>query len=412
MTNPLRHRWAIMGLWLLASVAGIMMVISVGILLPSISADLGLSPTRQGFYGSAAFLGNLFLALPVSWWVSRYKPKILTTVTFALGSALLFIQGWGPNFGVLIFGRLGFGVSTLAREPARVLLMHRLFAPREFIVVSSVYNALFGIVVGGGLVVTPLILARLGDDWRSVLFTFAATLGVLAVLWALLGSNGDSSAEPGRQPEREEETADGGRFEIIKRVLGYKELWIAGAGSMGATMAWAAFVNFYPTLMLDVYQVSLNWSGTLLAVGIAVGGPSGLALSRIVAMVSANRRRNILQAIGVVIALTYLAMTLTDSIPLLLAISLIGGLAQGYWPILNSLPFYLPGIRPRESAVALSFMMTLGTLGVAIGPALVGTLQDRLGDLRLAMMFICFAPVLLTVSSMFINIRTDRPENA
>ena len=406
MTNPLRHRWAIMGLWLLSSVAGFMMVISVGLLLPSISADLGLSPTQQGFYGSAAFLGNLFLTLPISWWVSRYRPKILTTVTFTLSSALMFVQSWSPNFSILLLGRLGFGVSTLAREPARVLLMHRLFTPREFMVVSSVYNLLFGLVVGGGLVLTPLILSRVEDDWRSVLFTFAATLAVLAVLWTILGSDGDDDAEPD-QPDADE---GDGRLGIIKRVLGYKELWIAGAGSMGTTMAWSAFVNFYPTLMLNEYEVSLNWTGLLLAIGIATGGPSGVVLSRVVPMVSGGRRRNILQLIGVTMVVTYLAMTLTDSIPLLIVITLISGLAQGYWPVLNSLPFYLPGIRPRESAVALSFMMTLGTFGVATGPALVGALQERLGDLRLAMMIISFAPILLAISVSFIDIRADRPE--
>ncbi len=408
MTNPMRHRWAIMGLWLLSSVAGFMMVISVGLLLPSISADLGLTPTQQGFYGSAAFLGNLFLTLPISWWVSRYRPKILTTITFTLSSALMFVQSWGPNFGILLLGRLGFGISTLAREPARVLLMHRLFTPREFILVSSVYNLLFGLVVGGGLVLTPIILSRVEDDWRSVLLTFAVTLGILAVLWTILGSDGGEDSES-EQRETEDSDEDG-RLGIIKRVLGYKELWIAGAGSMGTTMAWSSFVNFYPTLMLDVYDVSLNWTGLLLAIGIATGGPSGVALSRIVPMVSGNRRRNILQAIGVTMVVTYLAMTLTDSIPLLIVITLVSGVAQGYWPVLNSIPFYLPGIRPRESAVALSFMMTLGTFGVATGPALVGALQDRLGDLRLAMMIISFAPAMLVICSSLVNIRTDREE--
>ena len=408
MTNPMRHRWAIMGLWLLSSVAGFMMVISVGLLLPSISADLGLTPTQQGFYGSAAFLGNLFLTLPISWWVSRYRPKILTTVTFTLSSALMFVQSWGPNFGILLLGRLGFGISTLAREPARVLLMHRLFTPREFILVSSVYNLLFGLVVGGGLVLTPIILSRVEDDWRSVLLTFAVTLGILAVLWTVLGSDGEEGSE---SEQRESEDSDeDGRLGIIKRVLGYKELWIAGAGSMGTTMAWSSFVNFYPTLMLDVYDVSLNWTGLLLAIGIATGGPSGVALSRIVPLVSGSRRRNILQAIGVTMVVTYLAMTLTDSIPLLIVITLVSGVAQGYWPVLNSIPFYLPGIRPRESAVALSFMMTLGTFGVATGPALVGVLQDRLGDLRLAMMIISFAPAMLVICSSLVNIRTDREE--
>ena len=403
MTNPMRHRWAIMGLWLLSSVAGFMMVISVGLLLPSISADLGLTPTQQGFYGSAAFLGNLFLTLPISWWVSRYRPKILTSVTFTLSSALMFVQSWGPNFAVLMLGRLGYGVSTLAREPARVLLMHRLFTPREFILVSSVYNLLFGLVVGGGLVLTPIILSRVEDSWRSVLFTFAVTLGVLAILWTILGSDG----EDGHESEQQETDTGDGRLGIIKRVLGYKELWIAGAGSMGTTMAWSSFVNFYPTLMLDVYDVSLNWTGVLLAIGISLGGPSGVALSRIVPKVSGNRRRNILQVIGVTMATTYLAMTLTDSIPLLILITVVNGVAQGYWPILNSIPFYLPGIRPRESAVALSFMMTLGTFGVATGPALVGALQDRLGDLRLAMILISFTPILLSICSSLVHIRTD-----
>ena len=408
MTNPMRHRWAIMGLWLLSSVAGFMMVISVGLLLPSISADLGLTPTQQGFYGSAAFLGNLFLTLPISWWVSRYRPKILTTVTFTLSSALMFVQSWGPNFGILLLGRLGFGISTLAREPARVLLMHRLFTPREFILVSSVYNLLFGLVVGGGLVLTPIILSRVEDDWRSVLLTFAVTLGVLAVLWTVLGSDGE--ADPESEQRESEDSDEDGRLGIIKRVLGYKELWIAGAGSMGTTMAWSSFVNFYPTLMLDVYDVSLNWTGLLLAIGIATGGPSGVALSRIVPLVSGSRRRNILQAIGVTMVVTYLAMTLTDSIPLLIVITLVSGVAQGYWPVLNSIPFYLPCIRPRESAVALSFMMTLGTFGVATGPALVGALQDRLGDLRLAMIIISFAPLLLVICSSLVEIRTDREE--
>ena len=295
--------------------------------------------------------------------------------------------------------------------PARVLLMHRLFTPREFILVSGVYNLLFGLVVGGGLVLTPIILGRVGDDWRrvwesvnSTLLTFAMTLGILAVLWTILGSDGDDNA--GSEPQEADPADD--RLGIIKRVMGYKELWIAGAGSMGTTMAWSSFVNFYPTLMLDVYDVSLNWTGLLLAIGIAVGGPSGIALSRIVPKVSGNRRRNILQAIGVTMVVTYLGMILTDSIPLLIVITLVSGVAQGYWPILNSIPFYLPGIRPRESTVALSLMMTLGTFGVATGPALVGALHDRLGDLRLAMTIISFAPLLLVICSSLIHIRAGQ----
>ena len=166
------HRWTILGLLLVASVAAFMMAITVGVLLPSISADLSLSPTQQGMLGSSAFVGNLFLALPLSWWTSQFRPKILTTVTLAAGALLMSVQAWSPNFLVLLVGRFGFGITTMAREPARALLMHQWFEPREFIVVNSVYNALFGIVVGGGLAATPFILSESATAgarccWRS-----------------------------------------------------------------------------------------------------------------------------------------------------------------------------------------------------------------------------------------------------
>ncbi len=42
------HRWAVMGLWFVASVFGIMMAIAVGILLPAISSELDLTPGNRG----------------------------------------------------------------------------------------------------------------------------------------------------------------------------------------------------------------------------------------------------------------------------------------------------------------------------------------------------------------------------
>ena len=125
MANTLTHRWTILGLLLIASVVTFMMAITVGILLPSISADLNLSPARQGLVGSSAFVGNLVLALPLSWWTSQFRPKALVTATLAGSAALMAVQAWSPGYAALLIGRLGFGISAMAREPARALLMHQ-----------------------------------------------------------------------------------------------------------------------------------------------------------------------------------------------------------------------------------------------------------------------------------------------
>ena len=398
--NLLTHRWTIMGVWLTSGVAAFMMAITVGILLPSISDELGLSPMLQGFLGSSAFVGNLVLALPLSWWTSQFRPKLLTTTTLILGAILLAMQAWSPTFIVLMAGRLGFGITTLAREPARALLMHQWFSPREFIVVNGVYNALFGIVVGGGLAVTPFILGAMGDNWRYVLYAFVALSIGMTVLWMALGRE-----RPRPEPEQRQESS--GRLGLIKRVLSHRDLWIAGIGFTGATLGWSSFLNFYPTFMLDSFGVSLNWSGGILGLGILMGGFAGIVLSYGVMVLSAARRRNLIQALGILMTVTYLVMIRVDSIPLLLVVSAINGIAWGFWPILSSVPFYLPGIRPREVAVAVSLVMTMSSFGTFLGPSVTGILQDRLGDLRVALLIVSFAPLSLSLSGTLLSIRTD-----
>ena len=155
---------------------------------------LGSSPFTKsaGSAGLRRLLGNLALAIPLSWWTSRCPAKMLTTVTLVLGILLLFLQSWAPAFVYLLVGRLGFGITLLARIPARSLLTKQWFPQREIVLVNSLGNAMFGLVVGGGLIATPFILSNLGDNWRTTLRVFGLLLIVLTVLWVALGKDRDT----------------------------------------------------------------------------------------------------------------------------------------------------------------------------------------------------------------------------
>ena len=78
------YRWVVMGLWLFCSVSAFMVVATLGILLPAISAELHLSPAQQGMLASSAFWGNFFLAIPTRCVHSTYGPKLVTPVPFLL----------------------------------------------------------------------------------------------------------------------------------------------------------------------------------------------------------------------------------------------------------------------------------------------------------------------------------------
>lgn len=391
--DPSNYRWAVVGLWMVASVSGFMVVSTLGILLPAISAELSLSPAKQGLLGSAAFWGNITLALPMSWWTSRFGARRLTAVTMVLSTVALFVQGWAPAFAVLLAGRLAFGITIIARQPARVMLTQQWFAPREFVLVNSLSNVLFGLVVGGGLLAAPFILAAFGDSWRATLNTSAGLFAALTLLWILFG-----------RERRTVETRPEGLtrdFGVIRGALSYRDLWIAGAGFLGANFAWSAFLSFYPTLMLDTYGVALTLSGAILAVGIAVGGGVGLGFGLWV--MKRGNTKALLRVLGVLMVITYIGMTVTGSIPALMVLTVLNGIAWGFWPLLFTVPFHLPGIRPREVAVAAAFIMMNASIGGALGPLAAGFLQEALGGLRQALLIISFTSLTLTVAGIVLR---------
>ena len=390
------YRWLVIGLWLLCSVSGFMVAATLGIMLPAISSDLSLSPGQQGLLSSSAYWGNLVLAVPLSWWTSRYGPKLLTTVTLTLGTLLIFLQSWGPSFAVLLIGRLGFGFSIIARQPAQAILTHQWFQKREVILVSSLSNALFGLVVGGGLAAGPFVLAARGDNWRSTFLILGVLFVLLTVMWAVLGRDRGAPIRPGQ-----ELPGDAG---LVRSTLAYRDLWVTAFGFMGAATAWSSFVSFFPTLMLDTYEIPLQQSGAVLALGVFIGGVAGLGLGY--AVMRTGRTKQFLQFLGVLMAGTYVGMALTGSLPMLLGLSLLNGIAWGFWPILYTVPFHLPGIQPRQVAVALAFVMTATSGGIALGPLVTGFLQESFGSLRWPLLLVGMAPISVTMAGILLRTST------
>ncbi len=389
----LAYRWVVMGIWLTASVSGFMIMSTIGILLPAITAELGLSPFQQGMLGSAAYWGNLALAIPLGWWTSRFAPKILTTATLALGTLFLLAQAVSPGFAVLILGRMAFGISVIARQPARAFLTQQWFPARQVVLVNSISNAMFGLVVGGGVAASPFILIALGDDWRATLLSFVALFTVMTILWMIFGKERVTSEYRARLAAQD--------ASVLKGTLRYRDLWIGGLGFVGATTAWSGFLSFYPTLMLDNHQMPLVWSGGILALGIFMGGICGLGFGWLV-MVS-DRGRTILLATGATMAATFVAMTQTGSIPVLLVLTFVNGIAWGFWPVLYSVPFHLPGIRPREVAVGLAFIQMMSSAGIALGPLATGLLQELTHDLGLSLAIVSFGSLSLCMAGLLMR---------
>ncbi len=391
------YRWVVMVLWNTCSTASWMLPATIGLLLPSISDDLDLSRSQEGLLSSAAFWGSLGLGIPMAWWFSKYPVKLVTTATLALGAGFFFLQGWAPVFAVLLAGRLLFGITRLAADPARAILTRQWFADREIILSQSVGNALFGLIVGGGFLFTPIILAGLEDDWRMTLNLYGVVFAFLALLWWLLGRERATSEH--RRPEVPREAG------VLLGALMHRDLWLAGLGFLGAATAMGAFLGFFPTLMLESYGVSVKWSGGILALSTFIGGVSGLGLGY--AVFIAGNRNALLGLVGILMAGSYMGMTLTGSLPLLLVLALVNGITWGFWPVLSTVPYLLPGIRAREAAVATTVTMTATSGGMVLGPLIAGFIDEAVGDLQATLMAMSMAPLVLSAVGLLLRINAS-----
>ena len=393
-----RYRWTVMVVWLFSSVSSFMVLNTLGILLPAISADLDLSPSQQGLLGSASHWGNIALAIPLSWATSRLSPKWLTAATLLVATGCLFLQSWAPVFIVLLAGRLMFGISNIAQMPARALLTRQWFPPREVIYLNGLSNVLFGLVVGGGLVLAPVILDLTNGDWRATLRIFGLYFAGVTLLWTLVGRERTNLAD-------QDVVAEKG-LDVVKGALGHRDLWIGGLGFAGATMSFGAFLAFYPTLMLEEFDISLRLSGMILALGVVVGGIGGIGIAW--AASTHGREGNYLQVLGILMICTNLGMVLTGSVPALFVLSFFNGVAWAFFPILVTVPFHLPGIKPRELAVAFAFTMMMTSVGTSLGPLFTGYLQEGLDDLKMALFLISFTSISLILAGSTLRFRSQR----
>ena len=149
----------------------------------------------------------------------------------------------------------------------------------------------------------------------------------------------------------------------------------------------------------------LRLSGAILAVGVVMGGVVGLAIGW--AASTSRREGNFLQVLGILMIGTNLGMVVTGSVPTLFLLSLLNGVAWGFFPILVTVPFQLPRIRPRELAVAFTFTMMMTSVGTSLGPLFTGFLQEAFGSLKEALFLISFTSISLVLAGSTLRFRSQ-----
>lgn len=370
-----QHKWAVWALIASTTLVRIPAGVALGVVLPALAAELALDPAQQGWLGSALSLPGVLLGIPAAWYLARFDPRMVQGMVLTLGAGLIFLEGLAPTFAVLVLLRLGAGVAFTGLQPAQALLLRQWFVPREMPLVSGARAAAIGLVEAATFaLVAPLAVAV---GWRAAFHGLGVLGGAVALVWWLF-------SPPARATSGERASQTGAGANPLQLLRRYPALAAMTLGALGAPAAWWAYVVFWPSYMLAQFNMPVEVSGPLFALTSLGMTPGALFVGWLCGRAPVLRGPALVVC-GLALALGSWGMLLTNDVAALLVLTSAVGLAWGFIAVMGGLAFQLPGIQPRDTAVASSIIWTCTGIGELLGPALTGLLAVATGSVPLAL---------------------------
>lgn len=373
-----KYGWLVLGLLWAIDLLNNYTAFSLGVMLPLMKEDLGISPIQAGLLGSSYFIGFAVGGLPASVWLSRFSPRLITLVFSILGGGLLLLQGWSPNLWVLLVGRFLFVLLSIGRLPSEVILIHQWFNPRTYALANGITFAVIALGQCLGFGATPFMMEVLGG-WRGVYFLVGALLLVLAAVWFFLGRERLPAPGSSAHISPNQDGAASPLREVIRRPV----IWLISSTQIGPAIAFGAFFTFWPTFAIEDRGMVLSQAGPILSI-YSFGGILG-AFSSGPLCDFLRRRKPLIWSAGLALPILYLGILQVDqewAVPLIF-------LGMGFFsfiviPVLVTIPFDM-GMRSREIAIVWGLMRTFTSTSAGIGPLLVGGMVETYGSLYLGL---------------------------
>ena len=388
------YSWVVLSTFTLSFSMVLISIITIGLLLPDISEELNLSPSQQGFLASSVPIANLFLLVPVNWWISRFKPWRVASISFGASAIFLLFGGWAPTFALLVIARVGLGIAFLISEAPRTIVVIQWIPLSRIPRANGILFSVIELFVGVGYMGVPLVLLWL-DDWRTTLQVWSIFCFASWVLWLVLGRD---RITPEYQERMKSQVGT-----PLKSLLKYKEMWILGMGMLGVAAGRTSINAFWPTLTLEEYGTSITWTGLVIGTMAVASAPFMLVVS-----FSPFIKRRTPQALivgGVGLSLSYFGMLFTGSLPLLFLFAVILGISFSFFPLMFTMLYELPGIRPREVAIGTGLIFSMLWVGAATGPLIVGFIEEATENLRLGLLVTSVGPITMIAAGFMLLAR-------
>jgi MFS family permease len=349
----------------------------LGLALPAIKQEMRLSDTVLGLvYGATFATFYAIFGIPVAWLADRGNRRTIIAVGFAFWSVMTALTGLVSNVLQLAASRFLMGAGEACCVPPAHSMISDLFPKASRPLALAIFGTSFSIAYVVFFPFAGWIIRDYG--WRAMFIAAGAPGLVLAFIFLLsVNEPVRGASEPLKRTSEKESLPASVRFLVGSRTY---LLIILGSTFMGANIY--ASSAWFPTFLSRVHALSLFQiassigpiRGVLGAVGIVAGG---LLTNRL------GRRHEMWRLRVPAIACLLLGPSealflLTDRSALWIT-----GLAlTSLLTLLHQAPVFAAAMsvaKMRMRALASSIIIfAAGLVGQAVGPLLIGALNDRL----------------------------------
>jgi MFS family permease len=364
--------------WIQAVVSWAMLTVPV--FAPSAAADLGVSPSKVGYFAGIAYIGAMTGALLGGGLVPRYGAITLSQIGMAVCALALLLatSGWLVLFALagLLLG-LGYGPTT----PASSHVLSRHTPPRLMSLVFSIKQT--GVPLGGalaGATVPPLTLAW---GWRGA----AIGVGLVCLATIAVAHLTRRRLDADRNPD--EPLLRGSPLAPVRFVLGRADLRVLALTSIvfaAMQQCLGVFLVIYLTAEIGLGLVT---AGLVLSFSQGAGMAGRIFWGWLADRLRISRA--ILGGLALGMAASSAAMALCSAewelTMIVLVAAFYGVTAVGWNGVLLAEVARLA--TPAEASRATGGTLFITFFGVAVGPALFGEIARQTGSF--ALMFVILA---------------------
>lgn len=335
---------------------------SIGPLVETIRADLGLTAGEAGFIGTLPLLTFAAVSPQVPRLARRFgTDQMLWTALAALATGIILRSL--PVAGLLWVGTVVLGAAIAIGNVLIPSLIKREF-PQHVSAVTGVYTAVIGIVASIAAGVAVPLAGVFPGGWRTSLGCWAGLVIVALAVWTPhLGRRRAATPDPDTR-----RAATPWRSLLAWEVAGFMALSACGFYTV---QSWYASI-------LQSYGTSATAAGWLLFAYQLVGVVMSIVMPFVLARLRDQRAVAVVSAL---LAMTgYLGLLFTPNLDVLWV--LVSGVGAGGLFFLALAFFSLRAADPRSSAALSGMGQSIGYLVAAVGPVLFGYLHDVTGGWR------------------------------